>query len=560
MSTSTNMFRQAEVDTLRHTYGRAKALARMVARKPDSSSNLQCAVALSDLSLPIPKPLTSRFMSLGVDERSAALIASTLARVITSYRNSCEADYRRRRAALQGGPGTPATLPALYIAVYTQAVNDWSRYLLEDIIPRVIQAGKRRKAGETKSSGVQQARRPFNQNAVPLLERFFASNAFPSRLEKYELALTCSMDYRQIHVWFQNRRSRCRKESRTLEKREASNGPRQILEQTVIDTLLPRESWEEDHQNTVDGGTTCLGGCKQLNRLLSPVAPPHAFPSPYPPVCSYDPFPAAEGRRSFHTPWMRTNRTSNPPRPSTSISDLASWLAKLSISDNGHEATQQPYTIADSLRVCETSQRVLGFVTPCAPAPHPALIQRDRGRPRRHHSAAHRMPTKDHPNISLRPVQLPDITWAAMRSDLQPDTTSCPTSSSALSRPPQQNAKRILPRRAPKHPPRSHILDKDPLSSGGPPAKRRPRHSFASTSSIGSACSSDTDSPLATPPTPPIALPLTPETYFSQGIGAAKSPEMSQTASLTPISLHLCEPLCGAVDLNSAFSSSHDFD
>ncbi|KAI8968151.1 hypothetical protein BD414DRAFT_311548 [Trametes punicea] len=441
----------------------------MVARKPDSSSNLQCAVALSDLSLPIPKPLTSRFMSLGVDERSAALIASTLARVITSYRNSCEADYRRRRAALQGGlvrqrrclryTSRSIRKPSTIGLVTSSRTSFHGLFKLES----VGRPAKRSHLAFSRLGGLQ-------SECCPLLERFFASNAFPSRLEKYELALTCSMDYRQIHVW--NRRSRCRKESRTLEKREASNGPRQILEQTVIDTLL-RVSPGRKTIKIRRWRHYLLGGCKQLNRLLSPVAPPHAFPSPYPRSVHMIPSPLPKaGGPSTHVDANEPHI--KPARPSTSISDLASWLAKLSISDNGHEATQQPIHHCGLSQSMRNIPRVLGFVTPCAPAPHPALIQRDRGRPRRHHSAAHRMPTKDHPNISLRPVQLPDITWAAMRSDLQPDTTSCPTSSSALSRPPQQNAKRILPRRAPKHPPRSHILDKDPLSSGGPPRSDAP--------------------------------------------------------------------------------------
>ena len=44
------------------------------------------------------------------------------------------------------------------------------------------------------------------QSAVPALEQFFERNAFPSRLEKYDLASKFKMSYRQIDVWVRLRK------------------------------------------------------------------------------------------------------------------------------------------------------------------------------------------------------------------------------------------------------------------------------------------------------------------------------------------------------------------
>lgn len=39
------------------------------------------------------------------------------------------------------------------------------------------------------------------QSAIPILKRFFSENAFPSGLEKEELAARCNMDRKQIKDW-----------------------------------------------------------------------------------------------------------------------------------------------------------------------------------------------------------------------------------------------------------------------------------------------------------------------------------------------------------------------
>ncbi|KAI0324463.1 hypothetical protein GY45DRAFT_1375525 [Cubamyces sp. BRFM 1775] len=253
--------RTADASILRHASLNAKVLAQKTAPSSAFTRSIDMVV-LADIALPIPKPLTARLVAVGVDERPATLISSALTRVITSYKNLCEADYRRRRASLEGKLGAASTLPALYVALFSKAVKDWTTFLLEDITPRVVQIQRRQ--GLLRVTSSEQQRRRFNQNAVPLLERFFERNAFPSRLEKFELAATCDMDYRQIHVWFQNRRSRWRKEGRTLTRIETSDEPREVLENTVVNALLPGEPDEDSDQ------ASCDEAMKNTNQLPRP--------------------------------------------------------------------------------------------------------------------------------------------------------------------------------------------------------------------------------------------------------------------------------------------------
>ena len=102
---------------------------------------------------------------------------------------------------------------------------------------------------------------------MPLLEQSFDDNAFPSRLEKFELAAKCDMGYKQIHVWvrqftsdicvcqrvmivfkFQNRRSRSRKEGKELKRRLPTHTLTKELENAVMEALLPAPEVDVDDQ------------------------------------------------------------------------------------------------------------------------------------------------------------------------------------------------------------------------------------------------------------------------------------------------------------------------
>ncbi|TFK30894.1 hypothetical protein FA15DRAFT_662960 [Coprinopsis marcescibilis] len=61
-------------------------------------------------------------------------------------------------------------------------------------------------------------RTPFNADFIPLLEKYFEFNAYPSGCDKLKLAKKSMMSPRQIEVWFQNHRRRSKKEGRPLRR------------------------------------------------------------------------------------------------------------------------------------------------------------------------------------------------------------------------------------------------------------------------------------------------------------------------------------------------------
>lgn len=216
------MLRRTDTEILRRTHTTAMSMVQKVAARARPSSP-SCVIPLpqSNLVLPLPQSLDPQLLSLGVDNQSSARISSVLLDFTRRFRQLCEDDFIRRRSKIR-----PDILPSLvtaYSAIYTRAIQNWTTYLLQDVIPRVIRAQRLRRSQRRSHIGnpndTQHSRRTFNhvraspcplfshttyriiQNAIPSLERFFSQNAFPSRLEKHELASQCEMEYRQIHVW-----------------------------------------------------------------------------------------------------------------------------------------------------------------------------------------------------------------------------------------------------------------------------------------------------------------------------------------------------------------------
>ncbi|PIL31768.1 transcription factor [Ganoderma sinense ZZ0214-1] len=311
-------------------------------------------------ALPTPEPLTPQLLALGVDECSASRISSALLRVSLLLRRDFETGVQRLLRTQNHSSAVLST----FVTIYKRTIQQWTSYLLDDITPRVLRAQSlHRSLGEPSATEFIERKRPFNASAIPILEQFFEQNAFPSRLEKIELASKCDMDFKQIHIWFQNRRTRLRKEGKEP-KRSQNNALLQELEKTVLDTLLPAEPEEHDDSDQ---------SCRKLIRTpIAPsfdiVTPPHAFPSPYPPICSYDPFPE-QARRSFELPWLRSALAVQKPRSDVVVDmdELTTAFASLALSTEEPEKCEAPNTL--SPLSCTT------YLTPCPPAPLPALLR-----------------------------------------------------------------------------------------------------------------------------------------------------------------------------------------
>ncbi|KAI0375176.1 hypothetical protein BV20DRAFT_933444 [Pilatotrama ljubarskyi] len=244
-------------DVLRRTHARSLTAANKIARtlplsaSPDSERD----IPLPPLYLPAPEPLVPKLLQNGLDDYAAQCVSKLVLDWVDRLRCSIEADYARRMHRIRSQPlalANPAFLHRLLVVfttLYNTFLHRWQTHILLKVAPKLAKA--RAFIGNALSSDAKEhGKRPFNQGAVPILEHFFESNAFPSRLEKYDLAAKCAMDYRQIHVWFQNRRSRSRKEGKVLKKIEPRDKVLHELEQAMVRTLLPLEEGEDEDYKT----------------------------------------------------------------------------------------------------------------------------------------------------------------------------------------------------------------------------------------------------------------------------------------------------------------------
>ncbi|KAG1828111.1 homeodomain protein 2 [Suillus variegatus] len=215
----------------------------------------------------------------------------------------------------------------------------------------------------------------FNHEYVPLLEYFFAENPFPTHADKAFLAKKSAMTYRQIHVWFQNRRNRKKKEGQVLRKKVMAEGatlPLDNLYQRMEKFIVPEErkapaSLPSPPHSPTKKGDDIMSIADNRCNPLEPLAPLHAFPSSYPPSCSYDPFPSKNGVMNFGTPkWLRRPMTTAVRRSVLDIDGLVDSFSRINILDDSGSRSRGS---VDSFAAV-AAITVIPF-----PAPLPALIR-----------------------------------------------------------------------------------------------------------------------------------------------------------------------------------------
>lgn len=100
--------------------------------------------------------------------------------------------------------------------------------------------------------------------------------------------------------------------------------------------------------------------------------PPHAFPTTFPPHCSYDPFPVETKSYSFPPPiWMRTPATTLPSHRTPTLDALiADFATKLNLRDQlSKERRKDPSSSVPKSAWFAATQTIP------SPAPHPAFIR-----------------------------------------------------------------------------------------------------------------------------------------------------------------------------------------
>ncbi|KAG2044459.1 homeodomain protein 2 [Suillus americanus] len=215
----------------------------------------------------------------------------------------------------------------------------------------------------------------FNHEYVPLLEYFFAENPFPTHADKAFLAKKSAMTYRQIHVWFQNRRNRMKKEGQVLRKKAVAEGatlPLDNLYQRMEKFIVPEErkasaSPPSPPHSPTKQGDEMVSMSVANNRCnpLEPPAPLHV--SLYPHSCSYDPFPSKNGVTNFGAPtWLRRPMITAVQRPTLDVDELTDRFSRMNILDDSGSRSRGN---VDSFAAV-AAITVIPF-----PAPLPALIR-----------------------------------------------------------------------------------------------------------------------------------------------------------------------------------------
>ena len=276
------------------------------------------------------------------------------------------------------------------------------------------------------------------------------------------------------------------------------------LENSVVDTLFP---YQPDDDDATSSQAVSILSCITLSTFtyttkskfldahdpptslgLQFHAPAHAFPSVYPPVCSYDPFPDSPERRALELPWIRTRISSPPIRQTIDVSDLTSLFAQLTLGDEPPHVLSTMLPVSSShLFIHRPSWLHSGFVTPCARAPLPALVRTSK--PGRHVCPA------VVPSNASRERQTP-IRQGRRTSPFHLQDSSLQAADTA----PTRRPKRALPRRFPNNPP-SHPPSPPPHSEFSMLSRS------SSVSSKASISGSDIDSPPRTPQPLVLILP-----------------------------------------------------
>ncbi len=126
--------------------------------------------AVNSLPLPLVEPLWPQLIALGGRDVHARQIPSSLDQATQRLRDVCQDDYRRRqqsiRTLFQDLKGL-SRVHKTYCTIYTTTLKQWTSYVLNDFVPRLL--ATRNSHRETRSTSSTQSRRPFNHVSLPML-------------------------------------------------------------------------------------------------------------------------------------------------------------------------------------------------------------------------------------------------------------------------------------------------------------------------------------------------------------------------------------------------------
>ncbi|KAG2062303.1 homeodomain protein 2 [Suillus hirtellus] len=342
-----------------------------------TSSSLACQSPppqplIANISLPDPPPIQPALIAAGARPEISLAIDQAYQKRATELRSFCHSTVARVYSNQAQYPSkfryvTEQKVLSLFTELYIRELLSWKEQAVVSYLKHSSTNDKTQISSSTAK---------FNHEYVPLLEYFFSENPFPTHADKAFLAKKSAMTYRQIHVWFQNRRNRLKKEGQVLRKKAIAEGatlPLDNLYQRMEKFIVPEERKAPPsppslpHSPTKQGDEIMSVADNPCNPL-EPLAPLHAFPSSYPPSCSYDPFPSKNGVTNFDAPkWLRRPMTTAVRRHTLDIDGLVDSFSRINILDDSGSRSRGN---ADS------SAAVAAITVIPFPAPLPALIRK----------------------------------------------------------------------------------------------------------------------------------------------------------------------------------------
>ncbi|KAL6310183.1 hypothetical protein BKA93DRAFT_188497 [Sparassis latifolia] len=335
----------SDLNILQHIVTTSRNLTQLLRSRSSATPSSPLPEPIPDVPptdiFPPPRSPASTLIAMGLDSVTAGRISKAYMQAAMRLKSSCQKHYGDAcRLVLQDrsrGSKSHALLKEAHLTKYTRTLQLWLAEIANKAVSHIDQL--KREGGEKLAPlNHKLARLPFNQGAIPLLEAFFEFNAFPSRSDKQQLAAETSMDYRQINIWFQNRRSRTKKDGKKLKKGNTFVGLPPDLGNAMAEILSEDVPCDHAHDYEAEAlfnvGSDKQAPLGKIGSLLDKDRPPHAFPTIYPPLCSYAPFPVEGSSHRFAFSWIRKPSSSRSHIKPFSVTQLADLFTNLSVEDD----------------------------------------------------------------------------------------------------------------------------------------------------------------------------------------------------------------------------------
>ncbi|KAH8103658.1 hypothetical protein DFH11DRAFT_1654653 [Phellopilus nigrolimitatus] len=292
-------------------------------------------------TLPSPQPIVDTLIADGIPLEVAKRLSIAFEKSVDVLRKKVESGLNEawaqimktpRHASMTPLPELKAQLWSTHESLFSRKVGSWR----EEIRQRASARLSERNVGQTSkavSTSTNDDRRAFNNKYTPVLETYFSKNQLPSKADKIVLAEKSCMTYRQIHVWFQNRRKRT--------KNPATNSACVDVRTHMLDAQDGND--EEAERTDVEDDVNDKLGCSSRSSSCTLVGdedvfansiPSYAFPAIYPPILDEDPFPCRYGDFSSipKVHWVRKPATEIRHQGVTDMETLVGAFERLHIS------------------------------------------------------------------------------------------------------------------------------------------------------------------------------------------------------------------------------------